>query len=174
MVHSIELLFDADTEATVRELWTDLADVGIRSLAGHAAPSNRPHLTLTVAEDMADGVDESLRPILERLPLSCVIGSPTLFGGGRTVTLVRAVVPSARLLGLHADVHRICMPHMPKGPLPHAAPGHWTPHVTLARRVPSEKLATVGTTRRIFRDIRATAVALRHWDGNRRVEHRIS
>jgi len=173
MVHSVELLFDTDTEAAISEIWADLAEAGIRSLAAHASPGNRPHVTLSVAEDIAGGVDESLRPVLERLPLACVIGAPTLFGGGRTVTLVRAVVPSAQLLGLHAEVHRICRPHMPKGPLPHAAPGHWTPHVTLARRVPPEKLAAAVMRRAMFGDIRATAVGLRHWDGNRRIEHPI-
>ncbi len=178
MVHSVELLFDTETEAAIREIWTDLADSGIGGLAGQSSPSNRPHITLTVAEDIAEGIgeglDQSLRTVLERLPLACVIGGPTLFGGGRAVTLVRTVVPSARLLDLHAEVHRIAGPHMPKGPLPHAAPGHWTPHVTLARRVAPEQLGTAVTRRGLFREIRATAVGLRHWDGKRRVEHPIS
>lgn len=174
MVHSVELLFDTDTDAAIRQIWTDLADTGIRSLAGHSSPSNRPHVTLIVAEDIGDGIEESLRPVLERLPLDCVIGAPALFGGGRAVTLVRAVVPSAQLLDLHAEVYRICQPHLPNGPLPHTAPGHWTPHVTLARRVPPEQLANAATQRAIFRDLRATAVGLRHWDGNLRVEHPIS
>lgn len=174
MVHSVELLFDADTEAAVVRIWTELADAGIHSLAGHRSPTNRPHLTLTVAEDIDDGVDDALRPLLDLLPLPCVIGAPTLFGGGRTITLVRMVLPSGGLVNFHADVHRVCLPHMVNGPLPHAAPGQWTPHVTLARRVPPDQLATAVAVRAMFRDIRARAVGLRHWDGNNRVEHRIS
>ena len=174
MVHSVELLFDADTEAAVGRIWTELAEAGIRSLAGHRSPTNRPHVTMTVAEDMDGGVDDALRPLLDLLPLPCVIGAPTLFGGGRTVTLVRMVVPSGRLVGFQAEVHRVCLPHMVNGALPHAAPGQWTPHVTLARRMPPDQLATAVTLRSMFRDINASAVGLRHWDGNNRVEHPIS
>ncbi|BBX16697.1 hypothetical protein CRI77_03095 [Mycolicibacterium duvalii] len=173
MVHSVELLFDADTDAAVRQVWSDLAEAGIRSLAGHRSPTNRPHVTLTVAEHLDDTVDSALRPVLDRLPLPCVIGAPMLFGAGRAVTLVRLVVPSAPLLDLHAETHRLTVPHMPKGPLPHADPGHWTPHVTLARRVPADRLGTAVGLPRVNRDIRGTAVALRHWDGDAKVVHPI-
>lgn len=174
MVHSVELLFDADTEAAVRQVWRDLAEAGIRSLSGHRSPTNRPHATLTVAENLEDAVDDALRPVLNRLPLPCIIGAPMLFGAGRTVTLVRLVVPSAELLDLHAETHRLASAHMPKGPLPHGDPGQWTPHVTLARRVPVQQLGTVFGLRRVSRDIHGTAVALRHWDGNEKVVHPIS
>ena len=36
MVHSVELVFDADTEAVVRQIWDDLRDAGIRQ------PGSRP------------------------------------------------------------------------------------------------------------------------------------
>ena len=173
MVHSVELLFDSETDAEVRHLWDDLTDVGVRSLASSTSPSNRPHVTLTVAEHMDDAVDDALRPVLRRLPLACSIGAPMLFGRG-PFTLVRLVIPSAELLALQAQVHVACLPHMaPAGPLPHAQPGHWTPHVTLARRVAKDKLADALSLRRMTRDQRATAVGLRHWDGNNRVEHSI-
>ncbi|MGE2834548.1 2'-5' RNA ligase family protein [Mycobacterium sp. SMC-4] len=169
MVHSVELLFDDDTEAAVRQVWQDLADAGIRSLAGHTSPTNRPHVTLTVSEHLDDAVDESLRTLLSRLPLPCMIGAPMLFGSPRALTLVRLLVPSAELLDLHAETHRVARPYMPNGPLPHADPGRWTPHVTLARRVPADLLATAIGLRRVTRDIRGTALALRHWDGNAKV-----
>ena len=70
MVHSVELLFDAEADAAVRRLWDDLTDAGVRSLASSTSPSNRPHLTLTVAEHMDDGVNDSLRPLLGRLPFA--------------------------------------------------------------------------------------------------------
>lgn len=173
MVHSVELLFDPDTDTAVRKVWTDLSAAGVRSQADVKSPSNRPHVTLTVAEEMDDAVDVALRPVLDRLPFACRIGAAMLFGG-HTFTLVRLLVPSAELLTLHADVHRICLPHMPIGPLPHADPGQWTPHVTLARRVPPDRLATAMTLRRMSREIRGSVVGLRHWDGNNRVETAIS
>ena len=159
MVHSVELLFDSETDAAVRRVWDDLTDAGVRSLASSTSPSNRPHVTLSVAEHMDDAVNDALRPLLRLLPFACAIGAP---------------IPSAELLVLQARVQEVCLPHMPQGPLPHADPGHWTPHVTLARRVPQDKLADALSLRRMSRDRRATAVGLRHWDGNNRVEHPIS
>jgi 2'-5' RNA ligase len=172
MVHSVELLFDSETDAAVRRLWDDVADAGVRSLAASTSPSNRPHVTLSVAEHMEDAVNEALRPLLRLVPFPCTIGAPMLFGRG-PFTLVRLVIPSAELLGLQAEVHEVCLPHMSPGPLPHSEPGHWTPHVTLARRVPEDKLADVLSLRSASRDRHATAVALRHWDGNNRVEYPI-
>lgn len=173
MVHSVELLFDADTDAAVRQVWRDLADAGIRSLAGHRSPSNRPHVTLTVAAHLDDSVDAALGSLLDRLPLPCVLGAPMLFGAGRALALVRLVVPSVGLLDLQAQAHRLSVPHMPNGPLPHTDPGNWTPHVTLARRLPADRLGTALGLARVTRDIRGTAVALRHWDGNAEVVHPI-
>jgi len=173
MVHSVELVFDADTEAAVRRIWDDLAEAGVRSLASSTSPSNRPHVTMAVAEHMDGAVDDALRPLLHILPLPCTIGAPMVFGRG-PFTLVRLVIPSTELLALQAEVHDACLPHMSPGPLPHADPGHWTPHVTLARRVAPEKLPEALSLRRMSRDRRGTALALRHWDGNKRVEHPIS
>ncbi len=172
MVHSVELLFDPDGEAGLRRIWADLTDAGVRSLAGSTSPSNRPHVTLSVAEHMDGAVDDALRPVLRLLPFACTIGAPMLFGRG-PFTLVRLVIPSVELLALQADVHQACLPHMSPGPLPHAEPGQWTPHVTLARRVREEKVADALSLRRMPRDRPVTAVALRHWDGNQRVEHPI-
>lgn len=171
-MHSIELLFDPESEAGVRRIWDDLTDAGVRSLASSTSPSNRPHVTLAVAEHMDDAVNDALRPVLRLLPFACTIGAPMLFGRG-PFTLVRLVVPSVELLALQAKVHEVCLPHMSPEPLPHAEPGRWTPHVTLARRVREDKLTDALSLRRMPRDRRATAVALRHWDGNERVEYPI-
>jgi 2'-5' RNA ligase len=173
MVHSVELLFDDETDAAMRRVWDDLTDAGVRSLASSTSPSNRPHVTLSVAEHMDEAVDDALRPLLEGLPFPCLIGAPMLFGRGPFV-LVKLLVPSAELLALQAEVHAVCLPHMPEGPLPHAEPGQWTPHVTLARRVAAEKLGDALSLRQMSHDRRGSAVAIRHWDGNNRVEHPIT
>ncbi|KUI11976.1 hypothetical protein AU193_02380 [Mycobacterium sp. GA-1285] len=173
MVHSIELVFDPDTDAQVRRIWDDLMRAGIRSQASNKAPSNKPHVTVTVAENIDEAVNTALRPVLKRLPLPCTIGAPMLFGG-RVFTLVRVVVPSDELLGLHRDVHERCLPHMPKGVLGHADPGQWTPHVTLARRVAPEKLPAALTLESVARDVRGVMTGIRHWDGDNRVEYPIT
>lgn len=173
MVHSVELTFDDDTDAAVRRVWNDLMAAGVRSQAGHRSPSNRPHVTLTVAEDLDEAVNTALRAVLDRLPMACTIGAPMLFGG-RVFTLVRLVVPSAELVALHEQVHELCQPHVSGGALLHSDPGQWTPHVTLARRVPPEHLATALTVRSVGRDVTGRITGLRHWDGDNRMEHPIS
>ena len=173
MVHSVELLFDTETESSVRGIWDDLMAIGVRSQAAHTSPSNRPHVTLTVADRMDDAVTAALRPALARLPLHCRIGAPMLFGG-RSITLVRLVVPSAELLALQAEVHRICLPHMADGPLAHAEPGQWTPHVTLARRLVPDQLPQALAHLQLGRELRGRITGLRHWDGNAKVVHPIS
>lgn len=170
MVHSVEALFDTETESAVRRIWDDLLAAGVRSQAALRSASNRPHATLTVAERMDDGVTAALRPALARLPLDCRIGAPMLFGG-RSVTLVRLVVPSAELLALQAAVHRICLAHMSDGPLPHAEPGSWTPHVTLARHVAPHQLADALPL--LGHEIHGRITGLRHWDGDAKVAHPI-
>ena len=65
---------------------------------------------------MDDAVDAAFRPVLTPLPFACRIGTPMVFGGG-PVTLVRLLVLSAELLALQAEVHELCLPHMPPGPL---------------------------------------------------------
>lgn len=173
MVHSVELIFDPDTDAAIRHIWDALTDSGVKSQASHKSPSNRPHVTLTVAERMNEAVDDALRPALQRLPLACTIGAPMIFGRG-PFTLVRLIVPTAELLAFHAEVHGLCLPHMPAGPLPHADPGHWTAHVTLARRVPADQLGTALEVNAVSRDLTGSAVGLRHWDGNAKRESPIS
>jgi 2'-5' RNA ligase len=172
MVHSVEMLFDPDTDAAIRRSWDDLTAAGVRSQAAHTAPSNRPHVTLAVAASMDESVNDALRPLLRRLPLRCTVGAPMLFGR-RDFTLVRLIVPSAELLSLHAEVLDACLPHMPNGTLPHSDPGQWTPHVTLARRVPAEQLQAALTVPGLGRDLSATIVRIRHWDGNAKHEYPI-
>lgn len=173
MVHSVELIFDPDTDAKIRAIWDDLTRAGIRSQASNTSPSNRPHITVTVAENIGEAANTELRQVLKRLPLTCTIGAPMLFGG-RVFTLVRLVVPSEELLALHRHVHELCLPHMPAGVLGHADPGQWTPHVTLARRVGPNKLPTALTLKSVGRELRGTVTGLRHWDGDNRVEYPIS
>ena len=172
MVHSVELLLDAHGDAAVRRVWDALTEAGVRSQAAHRSPTNRPHVTMTVASGLSEQVDGDLTAALDRLPLRCRLGAPTVFGRG-PFTLVLLVVPSAELLDLHAEVHRICMPHMISGPLPHAEPGQWTPHVTLARRLDAGHLRDAVTVVSAATPIVGEFVAIRHWDGDAHREYPI-
>jgi len=168
MVHSIELVFDPDTEAAVRRVWADLASVGIPS----QAPASRPHVTLTVAERIDSEVDELLRPVAQRLPLRCAIGAPVLFGRANVV-FARLVVPTSELLALHAEVHRVCLPHLAPGPMANSLPGQWTGHVTLARRVGGHQLGRALRIAGRPAQIDGRFAGLRRWDGHKKAEHLI-
>lgn len=164
MVHSIELVFDSETEATIRRIWADLAAAGVPS----QAPAGRPHVTLVVAQRIDPQVDASLATVVDRLPLDCVLGATLIFGRSHGV-LARLVVPTLELLELHAQVYRMAAPHLVPGPMPNVAPGQWTGHVTLARRVGPAQL---GRAQRIAgrSDILGRFIGLRRWDGNARTE----
>jgi hypothetical protein len=166
MVHSIELVFDPDTEAAIRHIWESLAAAGIPS----QAPASRPHVTLAVAERIAVDVDALLRPVSEQLPLAAAIGAPVLFGRANVV-FARLVVPTTELLALHAEVHRLCLPHMAPAPMPNSLPGQWTAHVTVARRVGGVQLGRALRIAGRPSQIDGRFAALRRWDGNKRVEH---
>ena len=168
MVHSIELVFDPDTEAAVRRIWADLAGAGIPS----QAPASRPHVTLAVAERIDPEVDELLRPVSKRLPLDAAIGAPVLFGRANVV-FARLVVPTSELLALHAEVHRLCHPHLEPGPMSNSVPDHWTAHVTMARRVGGAQLGRALRIAGRPPQIDGRFAGLRRWDGNKRSEHMI-
>lgn len=166
MVHSIELVFDRGTEAAIRAIWADLAAVGIPS----QAPASRPHVTLAVADRIAPDVDGLLELVTDRLPLNCTVGAALLFGRANAV-LARLIVPTAELLAVHAEVHRVCGPYLAPGPMPNSLPGQWTGHVTLARRLGG---AHLGRALRIVgrpAEIVGSFAALRRWDGNKKAEH---
>jgi hypothetical protein len=169
MVHSIELVFDRDTEAAIRRIWEGLADVGIPS----QAPASRPHATMVVAEHIAADVDGLLGSVSQRLPLDCVVGAPLLFGRAKVV-LARLVVPTSELLAVHAEVYRLCLPHVAPAPMPNCLPGQWTAHITLARRVGGAQLGRALRIAGRPSEIHGSIAGLRRWDGNKKTEYLIN
>lgn len=159
-VVSLELLLDEETDAAVRAEWDALAQAGLPSQAQHKGESNRPHITLLVRPGLAQVAAEPLSPLF---PLPLTLGAPLLFGASRTRVIARSVVPTAGLLALHARVHETAGPG---GDADHTRPGAWTPHVTIARRVPIER---VGEALAVWsetgeQELPARAVGLRRWD----------
>ncbi len=168
MVHSIELVFDPDTEAAIRHIWADLAGAGIPS----QAPASRPHVTLAVAERIDPDVDALLAPLSRHLPLTAAIGAPVLFGRANVV-FARLVVPTSELLALHAEVHRLCGAHLLPKPMSNSLPGQWTAHVTLARRVGGPQLGRALRIAGRPTQIDGRFAGLRRWDGSTKAEHPI-
>ncbi|MGV9801166.1 2'-5' RNA ligase family protein [Mycobacterium sp. NPDC003449] len=168
MVHSVELVFDPDTEAAVRRIWDELRDAGIPS----QAPAARPHATLTVGQHIDPEAESALAPMLDRFPMPCRLGATLIFGRSAGV-LARLLVPTRDLLAVHAEVYRICVPLVTPAPLPNAQPGQWTPHVTLARHLAAARLATALRIAGRPPEIAGTVIGLRRWDGDKRAEHPI-
>lgn len=155
-ITSIELLLDDVAEARVRAEWDALAAAGMSSMAPHASPSNRPHVTLLARSTR---VAHPLRLGAVVLPLPLALGPPLLLGHGDRRVLARSIVPTAALLALQAAVLGAAG-EGDEGP--HFAPGRWTPHVTLARRIRLVDLP--GALDLLGPPIDAQGVALRRWD----------
>lgn len=156
-MRSIELTLGDEADAAVRADWTTLAAAGLRSLAHHVGPSNRPHITLAAGEELADSV--ALRSALQAIPIPVRFGGFVVFGVGRRgFVLARHVVASAELLALHRAVHDAA-----PGAVELTLPGRWTPHVTLARRVSADELAHALPLLGPLPP--AAAMAARLWDG---------
>jgi hypothetical protein len=75
------------------------------------------------------------------------------------------------LLAIQDEAYRICAPHATPAPAPNSAPGRWSPHVTLARRVDASQLPRALSNRKVIRELNGSVVGLRRWDGNQRVEY---
>jgi hypothetical protein len=165
VVQSVELLLDDRLQSTVRHEWEALVDAGlVRRLRRGGEPAV-PHITVGVAASIPAQVEDALRAIDLGAGLGVRLGGLLLLGGHSSV-LVRLVVPTVPLLELQAAVWtalRAC-PGMPDT----MAPGHWTPHVTLARRVGGSDLPAAvnllgGRTR-----TEGAVVGMRRWDGDAR------
>ena len=173
MAHSIEVLLDDHSDGAIRAQWQSLADAGLPSQIRVKSPTNRPHITLLAAERISPEVDDDLRGLADRLPFECVVGAPLVFGG-HSLTLARLIVPSARLLDLHAEVYRLTLPQITGQPFGHCMPGHWTPHATLGRRFAAEQigaaLAAVQALGDGTADLGARIVGMRRWDSDQRVD----
>ncbi len=126
------------------------------------------HLAARRAIDAA--LEPALADAVSSLPLPVRVGAVACFGRGPYV-LVRVVVANRALLDLQVRVTAAL------GPDPrtahHFAPGNWTPHVSLARRLTADQvgraLAALGATP----DLDGRAVACRRWDGDARREWRL-
>lgn len=174
MAHSLELLFDDRADTLIRRVWRSLADAGLPSQQGVKSPTNRPHVTLLAAERISPDSDAALGGLTSWFPMPCLVGAPLVFGGGGRLTLARLVVPSARLIGLHGEVYRRALPHVGGEPFAHSAPGHWTPHATLGRRLVPGQVGEALAIAEVSGDFPAQIVGLRRWDGDARQEFAIT
>lgn len=174
MVQSVELLLDDDAVALIVREWRLLADAGLPSQARHSGASNRPHVTVAVAQSFSAEVERRLADLVAdsqragRFPVALRLGGLVLFGGPRAV-LARAVVPTAALLDFHARAHEALAgsPGIP----PHLFPGRYTPHVTLGMRMRADQVASAAAhVLPVCEDIDTEITGVRRWDGDAKRE----
>ncbi|HEY2281596.1 MAG TPA: 2'-5' RNA ligase family protein [Streptosporangiaceae bacterium] len=131
-MRTVELVGDDALDRAVRAAWQRLDQAGLPSLARHQHPTNRPHLTLASADDFPLGAVAAVAEALQVLPISVRLDGLHFFGG-RASVLAWAVDGGDALLDLQA---RIWSALDGADGNPQHKPGAWTPHISLARRLP--------------------------------------
>ena len=160
-MRSVEVVLDDDSDAQIRAQWLRLAAAGLPSQAAHTGASNRPHITLALAEAVTGNTDARLAAALSDLPLPVTIGGLLVFGARRFV-LARLAGPSIPLLALQERV----VLALDGGLDPHGTfgAGRWTPHVTLARRLTADQLGSAIAVLGDLPAIDSRLVRARQWD----------
>jgi len=134
----ISLWFDTALEARVREIWSDLAAQDISALL-HDGPY-RPHLTLGVWERLDVGACvlalREAAPAWPAFPIK--LASVGAFPGDEGASFLQPAM-SASLLRMHRQVHELASTFATH-PFPYYLPDAWTPHCTMAWRVPRPRV----------------------------------
>lgn len=131
--HAFELSFDAGSEAAIGAQWEVLRRAGLPSQADHRSMTNAPHVTLAAATPIAaEIVDPAVELIGPLLPSTLTIRGLLVLGHGARVTLAHLVEPGAELAAATARLREL---------VPGLRHPVWTPHVTLARRLPRARLS---------------------------------
>jgi len=129
---ALELSFEPASEQAVVAEWEALKAAGIPSQADHRSMTNAPHVTLVAAQAVDPSVVTAaateVRPLL---PARLEVRGLVVFGQGPRVTIAHLVEPDRELAAVVARI-RALVPGL-RHPV-------WTPHVTLARRVPRRLL----------------------------------
>ncbi|WP_305785146.1 2'-5' RNA ligase family protein [Symbioplanes lichenis] len=115
-MHSVELTLDDDVDRTVRGVWERLRAAGLKSLATHEHPTNRPHLTLATGAALTPQAVAAVAG----LPLPAVLDDVIFFGHA----VAWRVAAGTELEAMRAAVAEAMGNDQP-----------WVPHVSLALRV---------------------------------------
>jgi 2'-5' RNA ligase superfamily len=138
----------------VRASWAALREAGLPSQLDHRGTSNAVHLTLVAAPTIPEvAVEAARRVLVPRLPLRVRVSGLLVLGGSR-VTLARAVDVDDAAVDAVLRVRSLVPGRHHPG---------WLPHVTLARRVPRERVQDAVDVLG-WDDTVLSLVELRRWD----------
>ena len=165
--HALELSFDEASAHAVEAQWEALRHAGLPSQADHRSMTNAPHLTLVAAMPIDPGVVGPAVALLgPLLPTVLSVRGLLVLGDGPRVTLAHLVEPDAAVADAVASLRAL---------VPGVRHPVWTPHVTLARRVPRRRLADAIEVLHDASPVRElVADRLRWWDPDLRVVETIS
>ena len=164
VTQSIELLLDDSLDAAVRAQWEALRQAQLPSMAMHMGETNRPHITMAVADMIPPSIEEALNALVSHVPMPIRLGPLALFGPRRgRLILVRLVTPSQKLLTAQMEAAELVNGLAGTGS--YFVRGGWTPHVTLARNLLGDKIAMAIEVLGPMREISGAAVSMRRWDG---------
>jgi 2'-5' RNA ligase len=173
VTQSVELLLDEELDAAVRREWAALLAAELPSQGRHPGETNRPHVTLTIADSVLPYLETALKAELTgQLPVPVRLGGLLVFAGrsGRHV-LSRSVIVNTELLDLQ-DSCAALFEGLP-GTSDRLRPGSWSPHVTLARNLTADAVGTAISALGDFAELTGTGVAVRRWDSERQTAWRV-
>ena len=132
---ALELSFEPSSADAVVAQWEALRAAGLPSQADHRSMTNAPHLTLVAAVAIeAAAVSTALEAVAPLLPVRLEVRGLVLFGQGPRVTIAHLIEPHSSLAAAAERIRSL---------VPAVRHPVWTPHVTLARRVPRRLLPQV-------------------------------
>jgi 2'-5' RNA ligase len=167
VAQSVELTLDSAAEAALVTQWERLAAAGLaRPKRPEPHGHHLPHVTLYAADAIPEAAEPVLPEIVAGINLTVRIGALMIFGprNGECI-LVRQVLASAELLKLQQRVAVSCG----ADPAGQFGLGRWSPHVTLARRLPSDQIGKAVRVLGSRGELQATVERCRRWDGRRRI-----
>lgn len=141
MPFAVQLYFDQKSDTAVRTLWEAIASAGVPFPVRDSG--NRPHFSLAIYKELnVPACTDLLNSFAKTLsPFTLAISNLGVFSEYKTVVFLAPVVIPG-LLDLHRRVHNL-LQDAASLPAFHYLPGQWTPHCTLATRVPPQFLSQV-------------------------------
>jgi len=166
VAQSVELILDPSAEAALVAQWDRLAAAGVAKPQRSDSDGNhRPHLTVYAADAIPEAAESALPSIVSGIDLTVRVGAVMIFGPRNgSCILVRQVLPSVELLELQHRIAVACEAD-PEGQF---GSGRWSPHITLARRIPSDDVGKAVMVLGSRGELDARIQRCRRWDGNRR------